>query len=170
MPVTGLSHIVINVNDLDQMVEFYRDVMGLEITHQHPGHMVFLTSDRTVEDHEIGLFTPRRGDCNVLVHFCWRVASVADVKSFYRRFQDLQVPIDECVSYAYPWIGQATLSCYFRDPEDNRVEIQAMVSLDGEIADRSARYIDYDQSEEEIIAQAKRLVPAIVPPGGAVLR
>ena len=165
--VSGLSHIVISVNDLDKMVAFYRDVMGLEVTHEQPGHMVFLTSDRTVEDHEIGPFTGRQGDSNVLVHFCWRVPSVADVKAFYQRFKELGVPIDHCVSYAYPWGRESTISCYFLDPEGNHVEIQAMVELDPEIPDRSVRFLDLDESAEEITAQAQRLVPAAVPSGGA---
>lgn len=158
--VSGLSHLVISVNDLDKMVEFYRDVMGLEVTHEHPGHMVFLTSDRTVEDHEIGLFTGREGDSNVLVHHCWRVPSVADVKAFYQRFKERGVPIQHCVSYAYPWIGESTVSCYFLDPEGNHVEIQAMVSVDPKIPDRTTCVLDFDQSVEEITARAQRLVPA----------
>jgi catechol 2,3-dioxygenase-like lactoylglutathione lyase family enzyme len=158
--VSGLSHMVISVNDLDKMVAFYRDVMGLTITHQHPGHMVFLTSDPTVEDHEIGLFTGREGDSNVLVHHCWRVPTVADVKSFYQRFKELGVPIDECVSYAYPWGAESTVSCYFRDPEGNQVEIQAMVPLDPEIPDRTTCLLDFDQSEEEITGRAQRRIPA----------
>jgi catechol 2,3-dioxygenase-like lactoylglutathione lyase family enzyme len=160
--ISGLSHLVINVNDLDKMIGFYRDVMGLEITHQHPGHMAFLTSDRTVEDHEIGLFTGRGGDgdANVLVHHCWRVASVADAKAWYHHLQAHEVPIKHTVSYAYPWIGESTVSIYFEDPEGNNVEIQAMVSLDPNVPDRTACVIDYDQSVEEITARAQRLVPA----------
>ncbi len=158
--VSGLSHLVISVNDLDKMVAFYRDVMGLKVTHQHPGHMVFLTSDPTVEDHEIGLFTGREGDSDVLVHHCWRVPSVADVKGFYQRFKELGVPIDECVSYAYPWGQEGTVSCYFRDPEGNQVEIQAMVPVAPEIPDRTTVLLDYNESVEEITAKAQRLTPA----------
>ena len=60
--VSDLSHLVINVKNLEPMVAFYRDIMGLEVTHEHPGHMVFLTADKSVEDHMIGLFTGREGD------------------------------------------------------------------------------------------------------------
>lgn len=163
MPTLGrFSHVVIHVNDMDKMVAFYRDVMGMTITHERPGQMVFLTSDPTYEDHEIGLFSGRGADAssNVLNHFCWRVPSVEDVRAFYRRFVELGVPIDECVTYAYPWGGEATISCYFQDPEGNHVEIQAFVELDPKIPDRSARLLDFDQSAEDIAAVAQRRAPA----------
>src|SRR4051812_46599443 len=97
--VSDLSHLVINVKNLDPMVVFYRDIMGLEVTHEHPGHMVFLTADKSVEDHMIGLFTGRDGDgdSDVLVHHCWRVDSVEDVRGFYQRFKEKGVPIHHCV-------------------------------------------------------------------------
>ena len=157
--VSGLSHVVINVRDLDKMIGFYRDVMGLQITHQNPA-MAFLTSDPKREDHEIGLFTGRQDDGGPLVHFCWRVPDVADVKAFYQKFVELGVPIDECVSYAYPWGEEGTASCYFRDPEGNQVEIQAMVPLDAEIPDRTSVLLDYNESVEDITDKAKRLKPA----------
>jgi catechol 2,3-dioxygenase-like lactoylglutathione lyase family enzyme len=160
--VSDLSHLVISVKDLDPMVAFYRDVMGLEVTHEHPGHMVFLTADRTIEDHMIGLFTGREGASNVLVHHCWRVDSVEEVRAYYKKFVELGVPIDHCVSYAYTWLGQSTVSCYFLDPEGNHVEIQAMVPLPTELADRSTRPLDLTRSVEEITAIAQRLAPAAV--------
>jgi hypothetical protein len=36
------------------------------------------------------------------------------------------VPIDHCVSHAYEEMGN-TVSCYFLDPEGNRLEIYALV-------------------------------------------
>ena len=160
MPKLGrLSHVVIHVNDMDKMVAFYRDVMGMTITHERPGQMVFLTSDPTYEDHEIGLFSGRDGDAksNVLNHYCWRVSSVEDARAFYKRFVELGVPIDHCISYAYPWGAEATISCYFQDPEGNSLEIQAFVDLDPNIPDRSIVPLDLTASVEEITAQAKRL-------------
>jgi len=35
--IKGLSHLVISAHDVDKLVAFYRDVMGLQITHQRPG-------------------------------------------------------------------------------------------------------------------------------------
>jgi len=168
MPTLGrLSHIVIHVNDMDKMVAFYRDVMGMKITHEGGGgafKMTFLTSDPAYEDHEIGLFSGRNGEAksNVLVHYCWRVPTIEDVRAFYKRFVELGVPIDECVSYAYPWGEEATISCYFQDPEGNQLELQAFVDLDPNLEDRSVVALDFTQSVEEITALAQRRVPATV--------
>lgn len=167
MPKLGrLSHVVIHVNDMDTMVAFYQDVMGMTITHERRDQMVFLTSDPEYEDHEIGLFSGRDGaaNSNVLNHYCWRVATVEEVRAFYKRFVELGVPIDECVTYAYPWGSESTISCYFQDPEGNHLEIQAFVDLDPNIPDRSVRQLDLSASVEEITALAQRRVPAAVAP------
>jgi catechol 2,3-dioxygenase-like lactoylglutathione lyase family enzyme len=167
MPTLGrLSHVVIHVNDIEKMVAFYRDVMGMKITHEgggRAGKMVFLTSDPAYEDHEIGLFSGRNGDANsnVLNHYCWRVPTIEDVRAFYKRFVELGVPIDDCVSYAYPWGEEATISCYFRDPEGNGLELQAFVELDPNIPDRSVVPLDFTKGVEEIAALAQRRDPAV---------
>jgi len=158
---TMLSHIVITARDVDKMAAFYRDVMGLKITHQNGSNMVFLTSDPAREDHEIGIFRGRgEGDSDVLSHFCWRVDSTQEAKDFYLKFKANNVPIDETVIYAYPWGQEATVSIYFRDPEDNHVEIQAFVALDPEIPDRTSVLIDFEQDVDTIAAKAARLIEA----------
>jgi catechol-2,3-dioxygenase len=161
--VRGLSHVVIHVRDLEKMVGFYRDVLGMTVTHQHPGHMVFLTPDPKVEDHMIALFTAPMVDeseTGVLAHHCWRVDTVQDAKDFYHKFKENNVPIKECVSYAYPWDEQCTVSCYFDDPEGNHVEIQAILPLDPEIPNRTTCLIDFEQSVEEISGRAQRKIEA----------
>jgi len=160
MPDVGaLSHVVINVRDLDTMVAFYQEHLGLKITHQTAGRMVFLTPDPEVEDHQIALAKGREGDSNVLAHIAWHVPSVGDVKTFYEHFKASGVPIHHCVSHAYATLGN-TVSCYFLDPEGNRVEVFAMVDADPE-DERSGNYpLNLDQSVEEITAQAMRLTPA----------
>ena len=45
--IRGISHVVLYVNNLDRMVAFYRDMLGLIKYRENPGRMVFLTPDRT---------------------------------------------------------------------------------------------------------------------------
>jgi catechol 2,3-dioxygenase-like lactoylglutathione lyase family enzyme len=157
--VDGLSHVVINVIDLDKMVAFYQEHLGLTITHGAPGRMIFMTPDPEVEDHQIALAKGREGDGNVLAHIAWHVPTVADVKAYYEHFKAAGVPIHHCVSHAYATLGN-TVSCYFLDPEGNRLEVFAMVDADPE-HERSGNYgLDLDQSVEDITAQAMRLTPA----------
>jgi len=149
--IKGLSHIVLYVNDLEKMVEFYRDVLGLVKYRENAGRMVFLTADPEIDDHQIALATGREGNAKIIGHIAWRVDTPAEVKEFYEKFKAQGVPIDHCVSHAYQEMGN-TVSCYFLDPEGNRLEIYALVAeRDGE---RINRPLDLDKNVEEIVAQA----------------
>ena len=150
----GLSHVVLHVRDLDKMVAFYQDALGLIKNYEIGGRMAFMTSDPELEDHELALAKGREGDSNLLAHIAWQVETVADVKAYYERFKAQGVPIDRCVSRAYKDMGN-TVSCYFFDPEGNRVEVYALVS---ERNDTSInRDLDMDKSLEEIVAHARGL-------------
>lgn len=149
--IKGLSHIVLYVNDLGKMVEFYRDVLGLVKYRENAGRMVFLTADPEIDDHQIALAKGREGNAKIIGHIAWRVDTPAEVKEFYEKFKAQGVPIDHCVSHAYQEMGN-TVSCYFLDPEGNRLEIYALVAeRDGE---RINRPLDLDKNVEEIVAQA----------------
>ena len=152
--VKGLSHVVLYVNDLDKMVAFYQDVLGLVKYHEHPGRMVFMTPDPEIEDHQLALAKGREGDAKLIAHIAWRVDTPQDVKDFYERFKALGVPIHHCVSHAYVEMGN-TISCYFLDPEGNRLEVYALVPERDEA--RINRPLDLDKSVEEIITQASGL-------------
>jgi catechol 2,3-dioxygenase-like lactoylglutathione lyase family enzyme len=153
--IKGLSHIVLYVNDLDKMVAFYRDVLGLVKYRENPNRMVFLTPDPEIDDHQIALTKGREGNAKIIGHIAWRVDTPAEVKEFYERFKAKGVPIDHCVSHAYEEMGN-TVSCYFLDPEGNRLEIYALVPERDDA--RVNRPLDLDKSVDEIVAQASGLV------------
>lgn len=149
--IRGISHVVLYVNDLEKMVAFYRDVLGLVKYREYAGRMVFLTPDPAVDDHQLALATGREGNARILAHIAWRVDTPADVKMYYDKFKSQGVPIDHCVSHAYQEMGN-TVSCYFLDPEGNCLEIYALVpERDGA---RINRPLDLDKSVDEIVAQA----------------
>jgi catechol 2,3-dioxygenase len=152
--IKGLSHVVLYVHDLDKMVAFYRDVLGLVKYHEHAGRMVFMTPDPEVDDHQLALAKGREGDAKIIAHIAWRVETPADVKEYYERFKGLGVPIHHTVSHAYVEMGN-TVSCYFLDPEGNRLEVYALVAERDEA--RINRPLDLDQSLEEIVTQASGL-------------
>ena len=152
--VKGLSHVVLYVNDLDKMVAFYRDVLGLVKYREHAGRMVFLTADPDIDDHQIALAKGRQGDAKIIGHIAWSVDTPADVKAFYQKFKAEGVPIDHCVSHAYEEMGN-TVSCYFLDPEGNRLEVYALVAERDDA--RINRPLDLEKSVDEIVAQASGL-------------
>jgi len=67
------------------------------------------------------------------------------------------VPIDHCVSHAYTEMGN-TVSCYFLDPEGNRIEVYALVAERDDA--RENRPLDLDKSLSEIVAVASGRAPA----------
>ena len=152
--IKGLSHVVLHVNDMDKMVAFYKDVLGLLKYREHPGRMVFMTPDPELDDHQLALVKGREGDAKLIAHIAWRVETVADVKAYYERFKAEGVTIDHCVSHAYQEMGN-TVSCYFLDPEGNCLEVYALVSQRDDA--RINRKLDLDQSVAEIVAQASGL-------------
>ncbi|MSP36988.1 MAG: glyoxalase [Deltaproteobacteria bacterium] len=152
--IKGLSHIVLYVNDLDKMVNFYTEVLGLVKYRVNAGRMVFLTSDPSKEDHELALTTGREGQAKLIAHIAWKVDKPSEVKEFYDKFKAQGVPIDHCVSHAYTEFGN-TVSCYFLDPEGNRIEVYALVAERDDA--RINRKLDLDQSVDAIVAQASGL-------------
>jgi catechol 2,3-dioxygenase-like lactoylglutathione lyase family enzyme len=152
--IKRLSHVVLYVNDLEKMVAFYRDVLGLVKYREHPGRMVFMTPDPELDDHQLALAKGREGQAKIVAHIAWEVETPADVKAFYDRFKAQGVPIDHCVSHAYEEMGN-TVSCYFLDPEGNRLEVYALVAERDHA--RVNRPLDLNKSLEEIVAQASGL-------------
>ena len=152
--IKRLSHVVLYVNDLEKMVAFYRDVLGLVKYREHPGRMVFMTPDPELDDHQLALAKGREGQAKIVAHIAWEVETPADVKAFYDRFKAQGVPIDHCVSHAYEEMGN-TVSCYFLDPEGDRLEVYALIAERDDA--RVNRPLDLNKSLEEIVAQASGL-------------
>jgi catechol 2,3-dioxygenase-like lactoylglutathione lyase family enzyme len=152
--VRSISHVVLYVNDLDKMVEFYTNVLGLVKYRENARRMVFLTPDPELDDHQLALVKGREGNAKLIAHIAWRVDTPAEIKEFYERFKAQGVPIDHCVSHAYEEMGN-TVSCYFLDPEGNRVEVYALVPERDDA--RENRPLDLDKSVEDIVAQASGL-------------
>ena len=58
--VIGLGHVGIYVRDLERMVAFYQDTLGMRVTKQNwRAGIVFLSTDPESADHEIALFRGR---------------------------------------------------------------------------------------------------------------
>ena len=154
--ITSISHIVLYVKDLDKMVDFYTNMLGLVKYRENAGRMVFLTPDPELDDHQLALVKGREGDAKLIAHIAWKVETPAEIKEFYDRFKAAGVPIDHCVSHAYAEMGN-TVSCYFLDPEGNRIEVYALVAERDDA--RENRPLDLDKSLGEIVAVASGRAP-----------
>jgi len=117
--IARLGHVGIHCKDLASQKAFYRDVLGLQVTNEDPTRgMVFLSARPDEEDHELLLCGGREvGDVLLLQQVSWRCNDLADVIGFHERLRKHGVTFDMIVSH-----GNA-VGMYFRDPEENRLEI-----------------------------------------------
>ncbi len=143
--ISGLSHVGVFVKDLDTMTQFYCETLGLTESHRNGDRMVFLTADVEKEDHEVVLVRGRDGDAKIIQQLSFRVGTIEDVKAFYQTFQQMGVEIQQTVSHG------AGASCYFYDPEGNRLEVFADIEVEG--GRGYSGPIDLEKSAEELVTQ-----------------
>lgn len=142
--VTGLGHVGLYVKDPAVMVEFYQDFLGMTVTDRGENdRIVFLSARPEEEHHELAL---ARSDTlhSDVQQLSFTLDSLADLLTFYRRIKERGYAIDRTVSH-----GNA-FSCYFRDPENNRVEVYWHTGRDW--PQPYGETIDLSLSEEELLA------------------
>jgi catechol 2,3-dioxygenase-like lactoylglutathione lyase family enzyme len=115
------SHVGIYVSNMPPMVDFYTRFLGFAISDRGPnpnGEIVFLTRDSR-EHHQFVLVSGRPADLpfNLVNQLSFRVDSLATLKELHDGLK--HEPVADIVTLTH---GNA-LSCYFRDPERNRVEL-----------------------------------------------
>ena len=118
--VLGLGHVGIYVRDLDRMVAFYRDVMGMRVTKQNRrAGVVFLSADPESVDHALALMggRPDPADPHLINQISMRVGSLDDLRAMHRRLLAEGYRIEGVVNHA------SAVGCDFFDPEDNRTEV-----------------------------------------------
>ena len=161
--VTGLGHVGIYVRDLETMVAFYRDVMGMRVTKQNwRAGAVFLSADPDAVDHEIALMRgrPDPADPHLINQISMRVASLDDLRVFRRRLVAGGYRIEGVVNHA------SAIGCYFFDPEGNRTEVFWVTGRPCWVP--TASPIDVEQSDEAVLAEVDRVWNQLrhVPVGG----
>ncbi len=161
--VTGLGHIGIYVRDLERMVAFYRDVMGMRITKQNwRAGAVFLSADPEAVDHEIVLMRgrPDEEDPHLLQQISMRVATLDDLRAFHRRLIAEGYRIEGIANHA------SAIGCYFFDPEGNRTEVFWVTGRPCWVPTVSP--IDIHQPDAAVLAEVDRVWTELrhVPVGG----
>jgi catechol-2,3-dioxygenase len=150
--VTSLGHVGLYVKDVERSVNFYRDILGLQVSDRSPRGSVFMTAqDRLAEHHELLIVPGRKeGTDNTLQQMSFRCARLADVKEFYRVFLEHRVPIQRTVTH-----GNA-VSIYFEDPDGNSVEVYWPTGID--VPQPFGQPVDLTKGEDEIMARVKQLI------------
>ena len=161
--VTGLGHVGIYVRDLDRMLGFYRDVMGMQVTKQNwRAGVVFLSADPHAVDHEIALMRgrPDPKDPHLINQISMRVASLDDLRTLRRRLVAEGYEIEGVVNHA------SAIGCYFFDPERNRTEVFWVTGRPCWVP--TATPIDVEQPDAVVFAEVDRVWNQLrhVPVGG----
>lgn len=150
--VTGLGHIGIFVRDLERMVAFYRDFLGLQVTKQNwRAGVVFLSADPEAVDHEIAFVRGRAPEPGPLLiqQISFRVPALNDVREFHRRLVAEGYRIQRVVNHA------SAIGCYFYDPEDNCAEVFWVTGRESWVP--VSVPIDLERPDAEILADVEQL-------------
>lgn len=139
--VSRLGHVGLFVKDPEVMLEFYSDFLGMTVTDRDE-RRVFLSSQPDKEHHEVLLAKneERHTDPQQL---SFVVDSLADLRTFYGQIVERGFAIDHVSNH-----GNA-FGCYFRDPEDNRVEVYWHTGKDW--PQPYSKPIDLSLSEKELL-------------------
>jgi catechol 2,3-dioxygenase-like lactoylglutathione lyase family enzyme len=115
-PHLGLRHLALNVMALDEMQRFYVDLLGFTVEWQPDPDNVYLTSGT---DNLALHRTSSREGAGALDHLGLLVKSPQDVDRWAAFLTSRGVPLD-----AEPRTHRdGARSCYFRDPDGNRIQI-----------------------------------------------
>jgi catechol-2,3-dioxygenase len=114
-----LQHLVLWVSDVERSVRFYCDLLGFEVTKQHP-NAAFLKIPGTPDDHHLGLFEQATGRPDErgprMYHAAWEVGEITDLVRARQRLLE-----------AGSLVGQSdhgvSLSLYAKDPDGLEFEV-----------------------------------------------
>ncbi len=117
-----IGHLVLNVTDVERSTEFYRDVVGFQVSRYRPnGTGAFLTCG--VVHHNLALFKAPEGAQPAqkgqigLNHFAFKVESDLALQEAHRRLLAADATIDHIVDHGM------TRSVYFLDPDGIEMEL-----------------------------------------------
>jgi catechol 2,3-dioxygenase-like lactoylglutathione lyase family enzyme len=149
--VKGLGHVGIYVRDLERMVEFYRDLLGMRITKQNWRAGVVFLSDDQASGIMIALFLgrPDGAEPHSINQISLRVATLDDLRVFHRRLVAEGLRIDAVVNHV------SALGCYYFDPEGNRSEVFWLTGRACWVP--IVHLIDIEQPDEAVLAEVDKL-------------
>lgn len=157
------SHLGLVVSDIDMMEDFYTRVIGFERTDGGmTGQgvvMIFMTLDPS-EHHQVFLVEgkPDTLPSNTIIpdgppvlhHLSFRVDSLGDLQSMYRRFTAESERAIRTVSHGVCW------AMYTTDPEGNQIEFFA--DTPWYVHQPYLKPMDFNVPEDELFAQTEEML------------
>jgi len=117
----GIRHLALHVQSLEQMKDFYTEVLGYAVEWEPDSDNVYLTSgtDNVALHRSVRGTTNEVSSSNALDHFGLVVSSPMDVDSWADYLHAQNVVLDK----APKTHRDGARSCYFRDPDGNQIQI-----------------------------------------------
>lgn len=117
-----LGHLVIKVHDITSMLEFYKNIIGLQVIETIEDKMIFMSASND-SSHELALMAvsqeapcPNKSDTS-LYHFAWQMETFKGLKQIYSKIKNNNIPIVGIGDHGI------SIGVYFNDPEKNEIEI-----------------------------------------------
>lgn len=116
--ITGVRHVGLFAPDPERLAAFYQDVLGLQTVAQSKLNAdgvlgsVFLRSESAQEPYQVALVANPQ-----LSHTALEIASLADLRIFYRRVIGHGLPIRWALNHG------VALAFYFADPAGNLIKL-----------------------------------------------
>jgi catechol 2,3-dioxygenase len=121
-PGVRIGHVHLKVSDLEQSIEFYRDVLGFQVTQRYGSQAAFLSAG--TYHHHIGLNTWQSKDGNPpapgttgLFHAAILYPTRSALAAAYHRLREAGVQLDGAADHG---VSEAL---YLRDPDGNGLEL-----------------------------------------------
>lgn len=155
--VPQLSHFGIFVRDIDAMTRFYTQVFGLRMTDQGVGgtfkfKLHFLSGSDT-QHHQLVLASGRAADApSTVMQLSFKVPAIADLRHVRA------VALDHGATQMRGMNHGNALSIYFRDPEDNTVEVY--LDTPWYVPQPHGDPLDLDKPDAEIWAETEAICRA----------
>jgi catechol 2,3-dioxygenase len=144
-----VAHAVLYVHDVADMIEFYTNTLGFEVTDRGPlgnDEIVFL-SEYATDHHQIA-FISGRGvpqPSNSMNHTAFRSRGALDDLRALKK----TLAADDRVTQIVPLTHGNAWSVYFRDPEFNGVEV--FIDTPWHVRQPQGEPLDLDKSNVEIV-------------------
>jgi catechol 2,3-dioxygenase len=126
-----IAHVVLKVRNLEQSQKFYTETLGMRVIKDVPQLRAVFLSFNGRDHHEIALFeigakaeAPKPNQTGML-HVAFRLRTEDDLVAAYKELKEKGVPVSFTVNHG------VSKSIYFRDPDDNELEVY----LDNDIAE-----------------------------------
>jgi len=153
----NLAHCGVFVRDLDRMATFYCDVFDMQVTDRGKGitfsFSIAFLSARSEQHHQLALASGRAEDApSTVMQLSFKVTEIAHLREARAR------------ALAYGATGLRglnhgnALSIYFKDPEDNTVEVY--FDTPWQVRQPHGDPLDLDRPDHEIWAETERVCRA----------